>query len=111
MKTIGKTILALLFVGSLSITAQAKDIAPEKTLAKEIASMLSNIQLPSGDDIVAEVKFLVNADNEIVIVSVDADESFVETIIKGKLNYQKVKSDEATPNKVNTVKIRLKQPY
>ena len=110
MKTIGKTILALLFVGSLSFTAQAKDIAPEKTLAKEIASMLSNIELPAGDDIVADVKFLVNTDNEIVIVSVDTDESFVKSMIKDKLNYQKVKSDEAKPNKINTVKIRLKQP-
>ena len=110
MKTIGKTIIALLFVGSLSFTAQAKDIAPEKTLSKEIASMLANIQLPAGDDILAEVKFLVNAENEIVIVSVNAEKSFVESMIKGKLNYQKVKSNEATPNKINTVKIRLKQP-
>ena len=110
MKTIGKTILALLFVGSLSITAQAKDITPEKTLSKEIASMLANIALPAGNDIVAEVEFLVNGDNEIVIVSINADQSFVESMIKDKLNYQIVKSEEATPNKINTVKIRLKQP-
>jgi len=110
MKTICKSLLALLFVGTLSFTAQAKDIAPEKTLSKEIAAMLANIEIPEGDDLMAEVKFLVNKDNEIVIVSIDAEGSFVEDVIKNRLNYKKVKSDEATPNKINTVTIKLKQP-
>lgn len=110
MKTIGKSILALLFVGALSFSLQAKDIAPEKTLKSEIASMMKGVVLPLGNDYIAEVKFLVNADNEIVIVSVESDEEFVETLIKERLNYKKVKSDEALPNKINTFKMKLKQP-
>ena len=110
MKTICKSLLALLFVGTLSFSAQANDITPEKTLSKEIAAMLVNIQIPEGSDLTAEVKFLVNQDHEIVIVSVDAEGSYVEGVIKNRLNYKKVKSDEAAPNKINTVNIKLKQP-
>lgn len=110
MKTICKSLLALLFVGTLSFTAQAKDISPEKSLSKEIASMMANIVLPEGNDFEAEVKFLVNKDNQIVIISVDAAESFVETLIKNRLNYKEVKSEETSINKINTVKIKLKQP-
>ena len=110
MKTICKSLFALLFVGTLSFSAQASDITPEKSLSKEIASMLANIELPEGDDFLAEVTFLVNADDEIVVVSVDADEAFVESLIKNRLNYKKVTSVQATHNKINTVKIKLKQP-
>ena len=110
MKAICKSLLALLFVGTLSLTVQAKDIAPENTLSTEIKAMMANVNLPAGNNFEAEVKFLVNAENEIVIVSVDSNESFLETLIKDRLNYQKVTSDEATPNKINTIKIKLKQP-
>ncbi len=110
MKTICKSLLALLFVGTLSFTAQANDIAPEKTLSAEIASMMTGIVLPAGDDFEAKVKFLINKDNQIVVVSVDTQDEFMESLIKSRLNYRTVTSDEATPNKINTVKIKVKQP-
>jgi len=110
MKTLTKSLLALLFVCALTITSNAKDIAPENTLKKELHSMMSDIKLPQGEDFEATVKFLVNEDNQIVIVSVDTNDSFVESLIKTRLNYQKIKSEEATPNKINKVKFTLKQP-
>jgi len=110
MKTLSKSILALLFICALSATSNARDIAPEKTLKKELHSLMADIKLPQGEDFEATVKFLVNEDNQIVIVSVDTENQFVESLIKDRLNYRKIKSDEAKPNKINKVKFTLKQP-
>ena len=110
MKTISKVLCAILFVGTLSLTASASDIKPEKSLSKEIQSFMSNIELPEGPDYQAMVKFLVNENKEIVIVSVDTKDDTIKEIIKGRLNYRKVKSDEAVPNKINQIKLTMKQP-
>lgn len=110
MKTISKVLFALLFVGTFSLTAYAKDVGPKETLKKEIARLMSGVELPDGGDFSADVKFLVNEDNQIVVVAIDTDDKYVESLIKHRLNYRKVKSDEAKVNKINQIKFTLKQP-
>lgn len=110
MQTLTKSILALLFVGTLTFSANAKEVAPENNLKQELSSLMSGISLPEGENFEAEVEFLVNEDNEIVIVSVDTEHEFLEDLIKYKLNYREVKSEAAVPNKVNKVKFTFKQP-
>lgn len=110
MKTLSKSILVILLAFGITLTSSAREIAPESTLKKELHAMMSDIKLPDGESFEATVKFLVNEDNQIVIVSVDTNDQFVESLIKNRLNYQKIQSDEATPNKINKVKFTLKQP-
>ena len=47
-----------------------------------------NFQL--NEDVDALVKIFINEDNEIVVLSVDTDNSAVETFIKRRLNYKKL---------------------
>lgn len=110
MKTLIQSVMALLIIYAVSTTSYAREVEPESTLKKELHAMMSDIALPKGEDYEAEVKFLVNEDNQIVIVSVNAADQFVENLIKQRLNYQKVKSSEAKTNKINKVKFKLKQP-
>lgn len=113
MKTISKLVLALLLVGSLSTSAVAHDSiipTPETSLQTQISKMMSGVVLPSPQNHEAQVKFLVNGDNQLVVISVDTEDERIESLIKNRLNYKEVESVDTPYYKINKIKITLKQP-
>lgn len=99
----------MLFVGLFSLTALATNEPTNQDIQKEIASLLDDIKLPEGDDYQAVVDFMINDDNQIVVVSVDTEDAFVDSLIKSRLNYKTIDAT-APANKLNSIKITLKQP-
>ncbi|MDH3796007.1 MAG: hypothetical protein OER83_03950, partial [Flavobacteriaceae bacterium] len=58
-------------------------------------------------DITAVVKFTLNAEQEIVVLSVQTDDDSLETFLKYRLNYQKVELENFKEGRTYTVPVRI----
>ncbi|GAB7256299.1 hypothetical protein [uncultured Polaribacter sp.] len=92
-----KTIIAVLAISlSTVFTATATDPVLKKN--KENSSLRTEMSSYLGNDIpvilkqttAAEVSFLINNKNEIVVLSVDSKVSELNTYLKSKFNYKKI---------------------
>jgi hypothetical protein len=85
-------ILAISLATTFSTSASEKNPTDiTKEIRTEIVSMLGNeISLELKESSTAEVSFMINNDNEIVIISVDSKIDNLKSIIKHKLNYKKI---------------------
>ncbi|SDS00432.1 hypothetical protein SAMN05216503_1661 [Polaribacter sp. KT25b] len=85
-------ILAITLATTFSTTASKKKPSEiTKEIRTEIVSMLgSELYLELDEASSAEISFIINNENEIVIVSVDSKINELKSIIKHKLNYKKV---------------------
>jgi hypothetical protein len=89
-----KSIITILAISLSTIYAvNATEVNPSKTkvLRTEIVSILgSKISIELNKSSTAEISFIINNQNEIVIISVDSNINKLNTFIKSKLNYKKV---------------------
>ena len=85
-------ILAISLATTFSTSASEKNPTDiTKEIRTEIVSMLGNeISLELKESSSAEVSFMINNDNEIVIITVDSKIDNLKSIIKHKLNYKKI---------------------
>jgi hypothetical protein len=82
---------------------------PTKNLSEQIGALLENNNLTEKEEgATAEVIFMLNDYNEIVVLSVDTDDNdSLEGFIKGKLNYQEVDSNQYETGKKYSVSVRV----
>ena len=86
--------LGLLIVSSVSATAAVANLNDPSTVAvKEISSLLKNPQFYLLEDSLVVVKFIVNSDHELVVLSTDTKNSEIENFIKSRMNYKKISCD------------------
>jgi len=91
------TIIAISLATTFSTAASEKKslegpLEITKKLRTEIVSILgSKIPMELKETSTAEISFMVNNKNEIVILSVNSKINELDTYIKSKLNYKKVK--------------------
>jgi hypothetical protein len=80
----------------------------KKKLRIEIVSILGNkisVELKKPNK--AEISFMINRQNEIVIISVESDIDELKTIIKGKLNYKKVEVKGTKKGEIYKIPLRI----
>tara|TARA_R110002051_G_scaffold256147_2_gene315274 strand:+ start:26 stop:376 length:351 start_codon:yes stop_codon:yes gene_type:complete len=66
------------------------NVDPEKKLTLQIGEMLKeNSIFHEGNDLLAQVRFTLNKEGEIVVLSVKTEDAYLETFVKSRLNYQK----------------------
>ncbi|NJB37507.1 MULTISPECIES: hypothetical protein [Flavobacteriaceae] len=97
---------AFLFV----VTASANTTEPAKVakqLSGEIHSMLEGNSFKIEKDLTANVKFTINAEGEIVVLSVETADAALESFVKGRLNYQKVDVQNVVEGRYYTVPVRI----
>lgn len=80
---------------------------PSKTLSNQIQSMLVNNNFNIVDDLTADVRFTVNQEGEIVVLSINTESVELEGFVKGRLNYQKVDFSQIEEGKIYTVPVRI----
>lgn len=82
---------------------------PTKSLSEQIGQLLDNNTFTEKEDgATAKVIFMLNDDNEIVVLSVDSDENdFLEGFIKSKLNYQEVETSQDDTGKKYSIAVRV----
>lgn len=108
MRKLSLLVVALAFlVGSTATAATEPTESNPVTISQEIGKFLANPDFDFGDEETAKVSFMINKDNEVVVLSVDSENESLVSYIKGRLNYQKISAD-AQKGMEYTVPVRLK---
>lgn len=97
----------LLSVGSI-FANDVKDNDPSESLSTQITKILSNNQFSETEiNMSAQVRFTVNQEREIVVLSVDTENRAFESFVKSRLNYEKVEAANLQEGKLFTVLVRI----
>ncbi|MEO9513878.1 MAG: hypothetical protein ABJN84_10610 [Flavobacteriaceae bacterium] len=109
MRKISIAIVAMLLLASGSVFAKdINTVNPSKTLVTQIQKMLKDNSFEMAeDDVVAEVRFTINVEGELVVLSVDTDDDSLEGFVKGSLNYKKVNLNRITEGEIFTLSVRI----
>ena len=108
-----KSIIAIIAI-SLATTFSTHAIEKEpskktKELRSEIVSMLgTSVQLNLKQTSSAEISFMINNNNEVVVVSVDSKVAEFQSIVKNKLNYKKLAIKGFKKGEIYRVPVKLK---
>lgn len=97
---------AVLFTtGNLFATEPSTD--PSKELSAQIGELLEDHRLVIEEDVTATVRFTLNEQGEIVVLSVQTEDEDLEKLVKARLNYEKVELDQYTAGKMYKVPVRI----
>ncbi|MCP4975804.1 MAG: hypothetical protein GY931_06545 [Maribacter sp.] len=97
----------LLVTGNILANDSVKD-DPTKKLSAQIGELLDNNYLTDDEvSLTAQVRFTLNNQGEIVVLSVDTDNKKLESFVKGRLNYKKVEVAGAKEGKMFTIPIKI----
>ena len=111
MKTL-KTIITVIAISlSTVFSTAATENNPEKvkkTLRTELVSLLgNNIPLEIDKCYSAEISFIINNENEVVVISVDSKLSDFNKYAKDKLNYKKINVKNIKKGEVYKMPIKI----
>ena len=107
---ITKSILfTALFALVLGSATAATNPTTNNTARNEIKTLIqkSHIADELNDDITVNVTFMVNAKNELIVMS--TDQKKLDSRIKSTLNYKKLKSSDIKVNTTYTLPVKLKK--
>ncbi len=93
MKNVSVILVAVVLLFGTSISTAAVETEKEKlSPSQEISKLLKNPNFLVENDVDANVTFVVNEDNEMVILTVETEDSTIEGYIKNRLNYEKLEA-------------------
>lgn len=103
-------LVAAMLLSSASIFANnVTDNDPTKSMSAQITEILSDNAFTEEDTgLRAQVRFTLNNESEIVILSVDTESDKFEYFVKSKLNYHIMQENDVEEGKMYTVSVRLK---
>jgi len=108
MNTIKTLVLVTLITFSSQVSAftiiPGDDI---KTISQQIEKFLNNSELIIYDDIIVTIKFKLNENNEIIIISNDSDNYEITKFIKSNLNLKELSIVNKTNKRFYSVPIRF----
>ncbi|WP_273566259.1 hypothetical protein [Maribacter halichondriae] len=85
----------------------SKKADPNKTISSQIAELLDDNPFVLTHDLTANIKFMLNDQKEIVVLSVDTEDEVLEGFLKSRLNYTKVESKDCKEGETYTVPVRI----
>lgn len=104
------TIIAISLATTFSVSAA--DIEPSKitkNLRTEIVSMLGDkIPTEFKSTSSAEISFMVNNENEVVVITVDSKLNEFSSFVKNKLNYKKINVKGIKIGEIYKVPVKIK---
>jgi hypothetical protein len=111
MKTL-KTIITVIAISLstiFSVTATEKNpTSTKKELRTELVSLLGNkIPLDIDKSYSAEISFIVNNENEVIVISVDSKVSSFVKYAKTRLNYKKINTKNIKKGEVYRMPIKI----
>lgn len=107
-----KSIVAILAISlSTAFGAYANDAEPKKEnkeLRTEIVKILGDeIPMEFIGSSKAELSFMINKNNEVVIVSVDSELSAFDSYVKRKLNYKKINTKKVKQGEIYILPVKI----
>ncbi len=94
MKKLKATLMALLLLVGTTVSAVnlPKD-EKDPTTSEELSELLKSPDFIVEKKQIAHVKFMLNEEHEIVVVSVKTDDAHVDSYVKNRLNYHKINAN------------------
>lgn len=102
--------IALLISGNVLATEGTPSTTdPQSKICSQIYDLLheNRFEIKNNGDLTASVRFILNSENEIVVLSVDTEDARLEGFVKARLNYHKVADQNIEEGKVYEVPIRI----
>lgn len=103
--------LFLLLAITVSTTLFANNSRPAEVVKSEIRTeiikLLGNANFKINQVETAEVEFMINSKGEVIVLTVDTDNSDVETFVKNKLNYRSITNKFIVKGKVYKMPLKL----
>jgi hypothetical protein len=106
--------LSLVFVAAMLLATgnvlanDTEGVKPTKSLSTQISKMLSDNSFSEKEnDLTAQVRFTLNSEGEIVVLSVDTAYTRLEGFVKSRLNYKKVDISTIEEGKLYTIPVRI----
>ena len=110
MRTIKALLLvvALTFNSVLFASTTTEDLkADSAVITNEIGKLLQNPSFLVEKEIVARVTLTLNKNNEMVVLSVDSENTEIEGFIKSRLNYNELPTKVDAVDKIFIVPVRI----
>ena len=110
MSNLKSAILSFVFVLGITTFANAttdNSTSSQNELRTELTKILDKMDLGAYEISEAKINvtFMVNSDNEVVVLS--TDNKNLDQLIKGKLNYKKLNSYEGPVNKTYIIPVKI----
>lgn len=107
-----KIFLFILIASTLSLPsfASAVGVKPKSDLRTELVNYLDSPSLTvfDSDEMFTNILFMVNNENEIILVDTGTKNNRLDNYLKAKLNYRKVSSVDVEYYKLYSVKVIFK---
>ena len=109
MKTLKMLVLvvAITFSGAISASTNPIEKAEPISVTETVGKLLKNPYFQLKEDVTATVSIVLNESNEMVVLSVDTDNSTVADYIKSRLNYKKLSEEAVGYNKSFKVPVKM----
>ena len=110
MRKLSLVVVAAVLLSTGNVLANdGNSVKPVNSLSSQIFRMLEDNNFSENySDLTAQVRFTLNAEGEIVVLSVDTDFYEMESFVKNRLNYKKVDLDTVEEGKIYTIPVRVK---
>lgn len=95
MKRINAILLTMAVLAGGLITAATPPVKEANPTTVELRTLLTDSDFIVETDTSAIVTFILNKDHEIVVLSVETEDTTVEHFVRARLNYHKLNSDLA----------------
>lgn len=107
-----KSIIAILAIAlATTFSANATEKEPETVNSKLRAEVVKHLgdKLPFvvKDDCKAKVSFMLNNNNEIIVIDVDTKVTAFNNYVKNKLNYKKIKTSGLEKGEIYKIPVKL----
>lgn len=89
MKKLQLFFLAVLITSGSFLNAKTTPVEP---FTAEVYELLEDLPIEIEEEMVVNLVITFNDQNEIVVLSVDSEDPYLESIIKKRLNYKKMHS-------------------
>lgn len=101
-------VAAMLFTAGNVLANHTNPKDPAKRLSTQIGKLLQdNFFIVENTDLTAKVRFTINEENEIVVLSVNTENDVLEAFVKSRLNYQKVQLPGIKEGRMYTIPVRI----
>lgn len=111
MRKVSVVLIAVMLLSTGSIFANDVKLdkdKPVKKLSTQVMELLNNDTVDHlYDGATAFVRFTLNQEKEIVVLSVNSEDDTMKSFVKSHLNYKKVNLNEYREGKVYTIPVRI----
>ena len=109
MRKFSLVLVAAMLLSAGNVFANNVDDAdPAKSLSEQISQLLKrNSFEPDAVEMTAQVRFTLNQQQQIVVLSVDTENAELESFVKQRLNYRGVAFAGFEEGKLYTIPVRI----